>query len=145
MLGLFRKARQPTLVFDFPGGVHPPEHKDRSNGTPIQPGPLPAQLVLPLNMHLGAPAKPCVGAGDRVLKGEKIAEPVGAVSAALHAPTSGTVVAIGPRPIQHPSGLDALCIVIEPDGEERWVERRPVADPAALGPDGLVAQKQKKT
>ena len=139
MLGLFRKARQPTLVFDFPGGVHPPEHKDRSNGTPIQPGPLPAQLVLPLNMHLGAPAKPCVGAGDRVLKGEKIAEPVGAVSAALHAPTSGTVVAIGPRPIQHPSGLDALCIVIEPDGEERWVERRPVADPAALGPDGLVA------
>ncbi|MBU58447.1 MAG: electron transport complex subunit RsxC [Alcanivorax sp.] len=139
MLGLFRKARQPTPVFDFPGGVHPPEHKDRSNGTPIQPGPLPAQLVLPLNMHLGAPAKPCVGAGDRVLKGEKIAEPVGAVSAALHAPTSGTVVAIGPRPIQHPSGLDALCIVIEPDGEERWVERRPVADPAALGPDGLVA------
>ena len=139
MFGLFRKARQTTPVFDFPGGVHPPEHKDRSNGTPIQPGPLPAQLVLPLNMHLGAPAKPCVGEGDRVLKGEKIAEPVGAVSAALHAPTSGTVVAIGPRPIQHPSGMDAPCIVIEPDGEERWIELHPVADPAALGPDGLVA------
>ncbi|MFP1678851.1 electron transport complex subunit RsxC [Alloalcanivorax sp. C16-2] len=139
MFGLFGKARPPAPVFDFPGGVHPPQHKGRSNGTPIQPGPLPAQLVLPLNMHLGAPAKPCVAEGDRVLKGEKIAEPVGAVSAALHAPTSGTVVAIGPRPIQHPSGMDALCIVMEPDGEDRWIERRPVADPAALGPDGLVA------
>ena len=126
-------------VYDFPGGVHPAEHKTVSNRTPIAPGPRPAQLVLPLNMHLGAPARPIVAGGDRVLKGQMLAEPAGAVSAALHAPTSGTVVALGPRPIQHPSGMDALCIVLEPDGEDRWAERRPVADHTRLGPGKLIA------
>jgi electron transport complex protein RnfC len=126
-------------VYDFPGGVHPAEHKTVSNRTPIAPGPRPAQLVLPLNMHLGAPAQPIVAVGDRVLKGQMLAEPAGAVSAALHAPTSGTVVALGPRPIQHPSGMDALCIVLEPDGEDRWAERRPVADHTRLGPGKLIA------
>jgi electron transport complex protein RnfC len=129
--------RAPT--YDFPGGVHPAEHKSVSNQTPIAPGPRPAQLVLPLNMHLGAPARPIVTVGDRVLKGQMLAEPAGAVSAALHAPTSGTVVALGPRPIQHPSGMDALCIVLEPDGEDRWAERRPVADHTRLGPGKLIA------
>ncbi len=90
-------------------------------------------------MHLGAPARPIVAVGDRVLKGQMLAEPAGAVSAALHAPTSGTVVALGPRPIQHPSGMDALCIVLEPDGEDRWAERRPVADHTRLGPGKLIA------
>ena len=126
-------------VYDFPGGVHPAEHKTVSNRAPIAPGPRPAQLVLPLNMHLGAPARPIVAVGDRVLKGQMLAEPAGAVSAALHAPTSGTVVALGPRPIQHPSGMDALCIVLEPDGEDRWAERRPVADHTRLGPGKLIA------
>ena len=126
-------------VYDFPGGVPPAEHKTVSNRTPIAPGPRPAQLVLPLNMHLGAPARPIVAVGDRVLKGQMLAEPAGAVSAALHAPTSGTVVALGPRPIQHPSGMDALCIVLEPDGEDRWAERRPVADHTRLGPGKLIA------
>ena len=130
----------PRILFDFHGGIHPPENKQQSNQVPIRPGPLPAQLVLPLNMHLGAPAKPIVSVGQRVLKGEKIAEAQGAVSLPVHASTSGTVVAIGPRPIQHPSGLDAPCIVIEPDGQEAWCERHPLPDwrhccpPAALVP-----------
>lgn len=141
-LSLFQRLvpgarRAPT--YDFPGGVHPAEHKSVSNQTPIAPGPRPTQLVLPLNMHLGAPARPIVTVGDRVLKGQMLAEPAGAVSAALHAPTSGTVVALGPRPIQHPSGMDALCIVLEPDGEDRWAERRPVADHTRLGPGKLIA------
>ena len=126
-------------VHDFPGGVHPAEHKTVSNRAAIAPGPVPQQLVLPLNMHLGAPARPIVTVGDQVLKGQMLAEPAGAVSAALHAPTSGTVVALGPRPIQHPSGMDALCIVLAPDGEDRWAERRPVADHTRLGPGKLVA------
>lgn len=141
-LSLFQRllpgARR-TPTYDFPGGVHPAEHKTVSNRTPIAPGPKPAQLVLPLNMHLGAPARPIVAVGDRVLKGQMLAEPAGTVSAALHAPTSGTVVALGPRPIQHPSGMDALCIVLEPDGEDRWMERRPVADHTRLGPGKLIA------
>ena len=120
--------RRPASIHDFHGGIHPPEMKHLSNGTPIVPGPLPQQLVLPLNMHIGAPAKPLVAPGDKVLKGQMIAEPIGAVSAAIHAPTSGTVSAIGPRPIQHPSGMDAVCIVIDTDGEDQWVEHQGIAD-----------------
>jgi len=133
-----RPLRGDDAVFDFPGGVHPAEHKTVSNQTPIAAGPRPAQLVLPLNMHLGAPARPLVTAGDPVLKGQMIAEPAGTVSAALHAPTSGTVIAVGPRPIQHPSGMDALCIVLEPDGHDTWAPRRPVTDHTRLGPGELI-------
>lgn len=131
---------KPRLLFDFHGGIHPPQNKTLSNQRSIRPAPLPAQLILPLNMHLGAPAKPVVQIGDAVLKGQKIAEAQGAVSLPVHAPTSGKVVAIGPRPIQHPSGLDAPCIVIEPDGREQWCELHPLPDwrtccpPSALIP-----------
>ena len=119
-------------VYDFHGGIHPPERKALSNGTAIVPGPMPAQLILPLNMHIGAPAKPLVEPGERVLKGQMIAEPSGAVSAAIHAPTSGTVNAIGPRAIQHPSGMDAICIVIDTDGKDEWIEHTGVLDPFIL-------------
>ena len=130
--------RRPAKIHDFHGGIHPPEMKHLSNGPPIVPGPLPAQLVLPLNMHIGAPAKPLVAPGDKVLKGQMIAEPIGAVSAAIHAPTSGTVSAIGPRPIQHPSGMDAVCIVIDTDGEDQWVEHQGIADYTDKSPAELV-------
>ncbi|MBZ2188361.1 electron transport complex subunit RsxC [Alcanivorax sp. JB21] len=127
-------ARQPLLagntrrLHDFHGGIHPPQHKTLSNQTPIRPGPIPHSLVLPLNMHIGAPALPCVQVGDTVLKGQKIAEPSGPVSAAVHAPTSGVIRAIEARPIQHPSGLDALCIVLDSDGEDRWAPLTPHPD-----------------
>ncbi|MEE3386894.1 MAG: electron transport complex subunit RsxC [Pseudomonadota bacterium] len=133
---LFRSRSR--KIYDFHGGIHPPERKDLSNGTAIAAGPLPSQLILPLNMHIGAPAKPLVEPGERVLKGQMIAEPSGAVSAAIHAPTSGTVSAIGPRAIQHPSGMDAICIVIDTDGKDEWIERAGVADYTELSPGELV-------
>lgn len=122
---------------DFPGGVHPPQRKRHSNQVAIVAGPLPKRLVLPLNMHQGTPARPLVAPGQRVLKGQCIAAPVGAVSAAVHASTSGTVGVVGPMPVQHPSGLDAPCIVIESDGEDRWAERPATADYRALTPTEL--------
>ena len=130
--------RRPASIHDFHGGIHPPEMKHLSNGTPITAGPLPQQLILPLNMHIGAPAKPLVAPGDKVLKGQMIAEPIGAVSAAIHAPTSGTVSAIGPRPIQHPSGMDAVCIVIDTDGEDQWIEHQGTIDYTEKSPAELV-------
>lgn len=141
-LSIFARFRSATAsdakVYDFHGGIHPPEMKHLSNGTPVAQGPLPKQLVLPLNMHIGAPAKPLVAPGDRVLKGQMIAEPVGAVSAAVHAPTSGTVSAIGPRPIQHPSGIDAPCIVIDTDGQDESVAFSGIDDYTQLTPSELV-------
>src|SRR5690606_21316554 len=103
-------------LFDFHGGIHPPENKTQSNSQPIRTIPLPAQLVLPLGMHAGAAAKAIVDIGEQVLKGQKIADASGVVSAPVHAPTSGKVVAIGPRPLQHPSGLAALWIGAHRDG-----------------------------
>jgi len=106
----------------FHGGLHLDDHKAESNAAPVRELPLPARLVLPMQQHIGQPAEPVVQVGDTVGKGQMIAHAVDYVSATVHAPTSGRVVEIGPRAVPHPSGLQDLCIVIEPDGEERWAE-----------------------
>ena len=76
--------------------------------------------------------------GQAVLKGQTIALPDGTVSAALHAPTSGTVVAIGAHPYPHASGLPAPAIVIASDGLERWTELHPCPDFRAESPLALL-------
>ena len=129
MLATFFRSRQSRDdLYSFPGGIHPPEMKHLSNQSPIRPGPIPDELILPLTMHLGVSAKPRVNVGDQVLKGECLADPQSLVSAAIHAPTSGTVIAIEQRPVQHPSGLTADCIVLRPDGQDRWAERQTLSD-----------------
>ncbi|CAM5611739.1 Ion-translocating oxidoreductase complex subunit C [Stutzerimonas stutzeri] len=126
-----------TKVWDIPGGIHPAEHKTQSNRTPIQPAPLPKRLIVPLAQHLGAPAEACVQLGERVLKGQKIADAAGLISAPVHAPTSGVVSFIGPQPYPHVSGLPGTAIVIDSDGLEQWTELHPQphyrsVEPAAL-------------
>jgi len=116
-------------LFKFKGGIHPPQHKAISTGQPIQAATLAKELVLPLHQHIGESAQPIVEVGDRVLKGQKIARAEGYVSASVHASSSGTVVAIEERPIPHPSGLSATCIIIDTDGEDRWIEHGPEATP----------------
>ena len=125
-------------VWEIHGGIHPPECKDLSNRTPIQQLPLPARLAVPLAQHLGAPAEPCVTLGERVLKGQKIAEATGFVSAPVHAPTSGTVSFIGPQPYPHVSGMLSAAIVIDSDGQDEWIELQPQPDYRAMQPDQLL-------
>ena len=49
----------------FYGGVHPAEHKEATEQKPIQPlAKAPAQVVIPMSMHIGAPCKPTVQKGD---------------------------------------------------------------------------------
>ncbi|WKC35721.1 electron transport complex subunit RsxC [Ectopseudomonas chengduensis] len=115
-------------IWDIPGGIHPAERKELSNRTPIQQAPLPARLTLPLGQHIGAVAEPCVVVGQRVRKGQKIAEATGFVSAPLHAPTSGTVSFIGPQPYPHVSGMLAPAIVIDSDGLDEWIDLTPHPD-----------------
>ena len=50
----------------FAGGVHPPGHKDISAKHPIERAPLPPEIMLPVAMHVGAPAKPVVAKKDEV-------------------------------------------------------------------------------
>jgi electron transport complex protein RnfC len=125
-------------VWDIHGGIHPPERKELSNRTPIQQPPLPARLVVPLAQHLGAPAEPCVTLGERVLKGQKIAEATGFVSAPVHAPTSGTVSFIGPQPYPHVSGMLSAAIIIDSDGQDEWIELQPQTNYRAKQPAELL-------
>jgi len=109
-------------LYRFHGGLVLAGHRELTVTAPIAPAGIPPLLVLPLLQHIGEPAKVLVKPGDTVLAGELLARQVGTVSAAVHASTSGTVVAVEPRPVPHPSGLPAECIVIETDGRDRWLE-----------------------
>ena len=111
-------------VFKFHGGVHPPENKKQSTQLPIAQLPLPEKIVLPLRQHVGNIPKIKVNIGDKVFKGQLIAEAEGTLSAAIHATTSGTISAIGEAIIPHPSGLPDHCITITPDGKDAWIERK---------------------
>ncbi len=121
-----------------PGGVHPPDNKRQSLGESIGSLPLPDRLILPLNQHIGAFARPLVAEGDKVLKGQMIAEPGGFISAAIHAPTSGTVESVIEHPVPHPSGMSADCVILAPDGEERWIEHHGVEDYLSASPSALL-------
>lgn len=98
-----------SRVYSFHGGVHPPENKRQSLGAPIRQAPLPSRLILPLQQHIGKAATPLVEVGQTVLKGQKIAEPNGHISAAIHAPSSGTIAYIGLQPVPHASGWNRLA------------------------------------
>ncbi len=114
-------------LWQFPGGVHLEKHAELS--TPhIVKARIPPYLVIPLQQHIGDPAKPAVKVGDYVFKGQIIAHCGDKLCdtskiAPIHASSSGTVTAIEPRPVIHPSGLEALCIEIETDGRDAWIER----------------------
>jgi len=130
-------------IWDIHGGVHPPENKQQSLVEPLGTIALAPELVLPLNQHIGNPALPVVGVGQAVLKGQLVADAQGIFSACVHAPTSGEIIAIEDRPIAHPSGLTAPCIVLRPDGLENWIPLEPCEDPSSLDHFTLVEKIRK--
>jgi len=128
-------------LWRFHGGLHLPDNKQQSLQRPLRQAALPERLILPLQQHIGEPVLPLVGAGDQVLKGQKIADSDSPVSAPLHAPTSGRVLEIAEHPVPHPSGLSSPCLVIEPDGRDSWAELPPpLSDYRALEPAVLRAR-----
>ena len=94
------------------------------------------RLVVSLFQHKGSPAKPVVAVGEQVLKGQRIGAAEGMISSSVHAPSSGRITAIEMHPAPHHSGLPDLSIILETDGEERWIERQPM-DYCAIDPSGL--------
>lgn len=97
----------------FRHGIHPADHKEMTRDYSLERMPFMDEIVLPLRQHLGAPSKPLVRPGDRVFRGQLIAEATGFVSANLHASVTGTVKRIEGR--HHPSGQVEDAIVIERD------------------------------
>ncbi|MBI5331455.1 MAG: electron transport complex subunit RsxC [Betaproteobacteria bacterium] len=124
----------------FPGGVHPEGRKDLSAEPPIRLLPLPERLFVPLQQHIGAPAKHLVQVGEAVKKGQLLAGSQGAISAPVHAPTSGRVIAIGDFPAPHPSGLPVAAVTIEADGADAWLDVDPPSDPFSLSPEEIAAR-----
>ena len=93
------------------GGVHPnPEKLTRDSE--IVSVPVAGVLYLSMNQSIGAPAKPCVKAGDVVEAGQKIAEAGGFVSANVHSPVAGTVRKV--ETIRNAAGFWVEAVSIEP-------------------------------
>ena len=98
------------------GGIHPVEGKEPTEHKALVRFPAPETVVIPLSMHLGAPATACVNVGDYVKVGQKIGEAAGFISAPVHSSVSGTVVAIEDRP--HATRGTCPAIVIANDGKD---------------------------
>ncbi|EOV4168196.1 TPA: electron transport complex subunit RsxC [Yersinia enterocolitica] len=120
-------ARKHDNIWEFDGGIHPPEMKLQSSRVPMRIATLPEQLIVPLQQHLGPEGELRVSTGERVLKGQPLTVGRGR-TVPVHAPTSGVITAIAPHTTAHPSGLAELCVHITPDGEDRWREQQPWTD-----------------
>lgn len=103
------------LLHRFHGGLKLSGHKTESTALPLQPLPVPPQLCIPLLQHIGEPTRPLVRPGDTVRYGQRIGQAEDYISAHIHSPASGKVIDIGEYPVPHPSGLAALCIVLQTD------------------------------
>ena len=95
----------------FKGGVHPYDGKELSKEKPIKEVLPQGELVFPLSQHIGAPAQACVAVGDTVLRGQKIADAGGFVSAPIYSSVSGTVRAIEPRRVATGDMVNSIVIV----------------------------------
>jgi electron transport complex protein RnfC len=124
-------------IFDFSWGIHPADHKRPAADAATRQMPMPTRLYVSMTQHLGAPALPTVLVGQKVKKGEKLADPQGPVSAAIHAPTSGVIAAIGEISAPHPSGLPVLAVTLESDGQDAWADLETCDAPFDLEPDEI--------
>ncbi len=120
----------------FKGGVHPFEGKELAKDQPIVEVLPKGDLVYPLSQHIGAPASPIVAVGDKILKGQKIAEAGGFVSSPIYASASGTVKAIEPRRVA--VGDMVKSIVVTNDGEFAEAGYSPCDNVTALSTQEII-------
>ena len=122
----------------FHGGIHPPEQKTLTSSKPIRQLPLPKQLILPLQQHIGRQGDLLVKIGDKVLKGQALTQSTNPMAVPIHAPTSGIISAIKKSAIAHPSGLSELCIFIDVDFEDTWQARKICQDFTKLSSQDII-------
>ena len=107
-------------LFDFSGGVHPPQQKSLSNTTPINTIQEPSVLYIPIKQHIGTQGNICVVVDQHVAKGEALTQSSNPFAVPVHASTSGIIKAITQHPSAHPSGIPEMTITLEPDGQAQW-------------------------
>ena len=123
-------------LLTFKGGIHPPYNKEYTNQIALKKAEAPKVVYIPLQQHIGAPAKPIVEVGDEVKKGQKIGEPQGFVSTYIHSSVSGKVIAIEQHDIP---GGKGLCVVIENNFKEELDESvQPKGDLQTLEPKNII-------
>ena len=115
-------------------GVHVP-HRKHTASCHAERMPIPKTVVIPMSMHIGAPAKPVVAVGDTVGVGQLIGEAGGFVSSPVHASVSGTVKKIDT--MLGTNGNPMTAITIETDGEQRPYEG--ITPPTVTNYDEFVA------
>ncbi|MFZ7282944.1 electron transport complex subunit RsxC [Avibacterium avium] len=125
-------------LWDFAGGIHPPEMKSQSNHIPIRPAALVKTYYVPVKQHAGNAGNLLVKEGDKVLKGQPLTLGEGLRNLPVHAPTSGIVTAITPYIAAHPSGLPELTIQIQADGKDEWRKQHPIEDFLSQTPEQLI-------
>ncbi|MBQ8203000.1 MAG: electron transport complex subunit RsxC [Clostridia bacterium] len=114
-------------------GIHIPHRKNTAD-TPAITMEKVAKVIIPMGMHIGAPAVPVVKVGDAVKKGTLIAEQNGFVSSPVYASISGTVKEISDK--LQSDGRKVPAIVIEADGENLVEES--VAPPTVNSREELI-------
>jgi len=107
-------------------GAHPDGHKEQTVDQPIQRVPFVKQYVMPLGQHIGAPARPVVEPGQRVMRGQLIAEPGAFVSTCLHSPVTGRVNDIGPHRYTDGSFRPAIEIEADPYATQQLEPKPPI-------------------
>lgn len=126
--------------YSFRGGVHPlrdtHEGKEQTRNKPIREVAAPQLVRIPMDMHIGAPSEPIVKKGDRVLLGQKIAEAVGGIGIPVHASVSGTVTEVAAYQMMHKK--TSLCVSIENDGLDEWVQLAPLGDVETVAADTII-------
>ncbi|MCK4965491.1 electron transport complex subunit RsxC, partial [bacterium] len=110
MLGLLKRG--------FKGGVHPPENKHLTESQKIEEIPIPKEVIIPVQQHIGRASEAVVEKGDKVKAGDIISKSGGFVSVPCHSSVSGTVKAV--EPFIHPLGEKIPSVIIESDGEDAY-------------------------
>lgn len=118
----------------FRGGIHPPYQKEATAHKATEDLSLPAEVVIPMQQHVGAPNSPTVNVGDRVDAGQKIGSSEAFISAPVHASVSGTVKAIEGRPNFTGAQVQSVVIQVDPSQPPGWAEKR---DTGSLGAEQI--------
>jgi H+/Na+-translocating ferredoxin:NAD+ oxidoreductase subunit C len=119
----------------FKGGIHPPYNKELASGKAITQAPIPSELVIPLNQHIGAPNNPLVSPGDRVTVGQKIGETDAFVSAPVHSSVAGTVKAV--EDVTNFTGQMVKSVIIEADPQQPAFEAKQTKPLAGLSAEEI--------